>query len=291
MLNKDAHGFHTQNWAQAVSELNRADTEHVLVTLLGVAGSTPRSAGTKMVVTGTDIFDTLGGGHLEFKIIARAREMLAQSLAQQRIEHFPLGASLGQCCGGSVSVLFEPMLSTALPVTVFGAGHVAQALITILAGLPVRVRWIDSRAELFPEVLPANVVTVVDDEPAQQIRANVDGSVNLILTHNHQLDFTLTEQLLKQNRACFIGVIGSQTKAKRFRMRLAHKQFSDDQIAQITCPIGLDGIHGKLPMEVAVAIAAQIMQLYQQQQPSTSLRQGIQWQQLKNQLTVETTDS
>jgi xanthine dehydrogenase accessory factor len=104
---------------------------------------------------------------------------------------------------------------------------------------------------------------------------------------SHQLDFSLVERLIKQNQARFIGVIGSATKAKRFRMRLSHKQFSQHQIEQMTCPIGLESIQGKLPMEVAVSIAAQTMHLYQHNQPEEKQQPGLQWQQIKSQLKAE----
>ncbi len=292
MLNKSVKGFHIQNWAQAVNELSQAATDYVLVTVLGSSGSTPRAAGSKMVVTGESIFDTIGGGHLEFKAIERARELLAEGSDVQTLEHFPLGASLGQCCGGSVTVLFEPMVSQAMPVDIYGAGHVAHALISILSGLPVRVRWIDSRAELFPEAVPGNVQVVVDEDPTEQVKLATANTAVVIVTHNHQLDFELTEKLIKRNQSSFIGVIGSQTKAKRFQMRLAHKQYSDEQIAQMTCPIGLDNVQGKLPMEVAVSIAAQLMQHYQQissqqQNTASKKRQGLQWQQIKSHFKTE----
>jgi xanthine dehydrogenase accessory factor len=297
MLNNDTQGFHPQNWAQAVSELNQSAIDYVLVTVLGSAGSTPRAAGSKMVVTGEQIYDTIGGGHLEFKAIEQARRILTEGDDGQTVEHFPLGASLGQCCGGSVTLLFEPMFSLAMSVDVYGAGHVAHALMTILAGLPVQVRWIDSRAELFPDQVPTNIQIVVDEDPTEQIKFSRPGAANVILTHNHQLDFALVEKLIKQlsnrEQAGFIGVIGSNTKAKRFRMRLEHKQFTAQQVALMTCPIGLSNVEGKLPMEVAVSIAAQLMQQYQQKKHqqkkhrSAPARKGVQWQQIKSLLKAE----
>jgi xanthine dehydrogenase accessory factor len=286
MINESTQGFHPQSWSQAVAQLTEQNCDFVLVTIIGSAGSTPRATGTKMVVTASDIFDTVGGGHLEFKLIERARNLLTSGVDTSQIEHFPLGASLGQCCGGSVTILFEPIVSHRLSVEVYGAGHVAHHLISLLQHLPVSVRWIDSRANLFPETLPKNVTTYVEPYPCDQIKHAQPNSVFVILTHNHQLDFELCEAVLKRGDSALLGVIGSSTKAKRFTMRLAHKNYSEADIAHLTCPIGLEAIQGKLPMEVAVSITAQIMQVYQSEQAEPSIRNGLAWSELKNDLTI-----
>jgi xanthine dehydrogenase accessory factor len=237
-----------------------------------------------MVVTADDIFDTVGGGHLEFKIIAQARELLAAQSDSQKIEHFPLGASLGQCCGGSVTVLFEKMVTQVPCIHLHGAGHVAHALVSILGQLPVRVHWVDSRADLFPQTVPANVTITVDEAPEETVKLAQPGDLFVVLTHNHQLDFSLTEKIIKRNDAAFLGVIGSQTKAERFKMRLKHRGFADECIHHMTCPVGLDEVTGKRPMEVAVSIAGQLIATYQQQQPPKQTREGLQWTSLKQEL-------
>jgi xanthine dehydrogenase accessory factor len=284
MLNKNTNGFHAQNWTQAVAQLSQHNTDFVLVTLLGSAGSTPRPQGTKMVVTADDIYDTVGGGHLEFKVIAQARALLVSETDSQKIEHFPLGASLGQCCGGSVSVLFEKMVTHVPVVHLHGAGHVAHALVSVLSQLPLQVNWVDSRADLFPEAVPANVTVTVDDAPEETVKHAQAGDLFVVLTHNHQLDFLLTEKILKRNDSAFLGVIGSQTKAERFKLRLQHRGFSDEQVSAMTCPVGLPEVTGKRPMEVAVSIAGQLIAQYQQQLPPKQTREGLQWKSLKQEL-------
>ena len=133
------------------------------MTVLGTSGSTPRASGTKMVISEDNIYATIGGGHLEFKAIEHARELLKQGQTCQAVENFQLGASLGQCCGGTVVVLFEVFVNEKMHLDIYGAGHVAQALIPILAQLPIRIRWIDSRADLFPPQIPDNVQKIVDE--------------------------------------------------------------------------------------------------------------------------------
>ena len=135
-------------WFEAVADCEQRGEPYVLVTVVGVAGSVPREPSSKMVITGEHTWDTIGGGHLEYLVTARAREQLAAGRFETVLEHFPLGASLGQCCGGSVSVLLEGQPGSDAQLVVFGAGHVAQALMAIMGQLPWQVTLVDSRAEL-----------------------------------------------------------------------------------------------------------------------------------------------
>ena len=91
-----------------------------------------------------------------------------------------------------------------------------------------------------------------------------DNAWVIILTHNHQLDYELVESSLKHHNLGFIGMIGSRTKAKRFITKLAHRGFTEKQIATLVSPIGELGVAGKRPIEVAVSISAQLINLLNQ---------------------------
>ena len=97
------------NWIDALADLQSQGEPCVLVTIIEELGSTPRNAGSKMVISATQSFDTIGGGHLEYKAMQIARDMLASGKQDTHLERFSLGASLGQCCGGVTVLLFEPM--------------------------------------------------------------------------------------------------------------------------------------------------------------------------------------
>jgi|TARA_Y100001970_G_scaffold115363_1_gene143788 xanthine dehydrogenase accessory factor len=256
--------WQVRRWFEAIHCCEQTAEGYALVTVLTTAGSTPREQGTKMVVTADRQFDTIGGGHLEFKAIELARQALADSVNQrhnqQAIHSFPLASKLGQCCGGAVKLLIETHVSHRQVLALFGAGHVAQALVPILAQLPLSVRWIDNRESLTPtEPLPANVDYLCDDEPVGEIPLLPAGSWVVIMTHDHQLDFELAEKALKHPDLPYVGMIGSQTKAKRFVHRLQSKGISDGQLSRFVTPIGLSDIPGKLPVEVAVSVSAQII--------------------------------
>lgn len=252
------------DWTEAAAALSRRGEAYVLITVLGVMGSAPRDSGTKMLVSAGLTVDTIGGGHLEYTAINRARELLLVGDNTQHLEEFPLGAKLGQCCGGRVTLLYECFASTATQVALFGAGHVGRALVEILAHLPLRVRWIDSRLEQFPETIPTGITRVVAAHPEDEVADLPPGTFVLVMTHQHPLDYAITEAVLRRGDAGFLGVIGSETKARRFRLRLERRGLSREAVATLHSPIGLEGVPGKRPMEVAVSIAAQVIAHYHQ---------------------------
>ena len=250
------------NWISALAELHNQGEPCVLVTIIDERGSTPRNAGSKMVVTAERIFDTVGGGHLEYKAMQIAREMLAGGSQDTRLERFSLGASLGQCCGGVNVLLFEPMGQPQAQIAVFGAGHVGRALVPLLASLPCRVRWIDSREQEFPTQIPDGVARIVNEEPVDEVEQLPSGSYCIVMTHNHQLDLELTAAILKRNDFTYFGLIGSKTKRVKFEHRLRERGFDAALLQRMRCPMGLAEVKGKLPIEIAVSIAAEVIATY-----------------------------
>ena len=252
----------SNNWISALAKLESDGTAAVMITVVDEKGSTPRNAGAKMVISAAAQFDTIGGGHLEYKAIKIARALLEEKQSAPRLERFSLGASLGQCCGGATTLLFEPIGTTTTQIALFGAGHVGRALVPILASLPCRVRWIDSRDDEFPDAIPEGVEKVVNEFPVDEIDNMPANSYFIVMTHNHQLDQELTEAILKRGDFDYYGLIGSQTKRKKFEHRLKAKGFTDAQLDTMTCPMGVKEVKGKLPAEIAVSVAGEIIAKY-----------------------------
>jgi len=80
---------------------------YVIVTIAETQGSSPREAGTKMLVSDTALKGTIGGGNLEFKVIEQARKFLEEEGTDFLFQRYALGPLLEQCCGGNVTVLLE----------------------------------------------------------------------------------------------------------------------------------------------------------------------------------------
>ncbi|WP_434456761.1 xanthine dehydrogenase accessory protein XdhC [Stutzerimonas urumqiensis] len=249
-------------WIDALAELQQQGEPCVLVTIVEERGSTPRNAGSKMVVSRTRLYDTIGGGHLEYKVQQIARDMLENRTRETRLERFSLGASLGQCCGGATVVLFEPMGQPQAQIAVFGAGHVGRALVPLLASLPCKVRWIDSRESEFPEQLPRGVHKVVSEDVVDEVSEMPAGSYFIVMTHNHQLDLELTAAILERNDFTYFGLIGSKSKRAKFEHRLRDRGFQPETVQRMRCPMGIAEVKGKLPVEIAVSIAGEVIAIY-----------------------------
>lgn len=256
------------NWIEAIARLSREDKSFVIVTILAVQGSAPRAAESKMVVDENAIYDTIGGGNLEYQATAKARSMLSNGEPTIIQESFALGKDLVQCCGGKVELLFEYIPTKDFNVVVFGAGHVGKALVTILSELPCKVKWIDPRDEFVEaqtnRAFGSNIDIIKMRNPDVDVEECPDNAYFLVMTHSHELDMQLIEAILSRKNVRFCGLIGSKSKAAKFRSRLAKKQFSKTEIDRLTSPIGLDQVVGKRPMEVAVSVTGQLIALRQQ---------------------------
>lgn len=248
----------------------------ILVEVRETRGSAPREVGARMLVSAGSCEGTIGGGHLELKAIRRARRMLADGVLDAESEHFPLGPALGQCCGGAVTLGFEPLRAAHLDcwpaaqprfhLQLYGAGHVGRAIVRLLADIDCEVDWIDEREDEFPQPgddgrpWPAHIRMVSVDAVEAEVAEARPGWFYLVLTHRHDLDLRICEQILQRGDFGFFGLIGSKSKRMRFIHHFQRRGISDEAIARMTCPIGVPGIEGKEPEVIAVGVVAQLLQ-------------------------------
>lgn len=279
------------SWSSALDQLP-PQRHAVLVSVVAHAGSVPRVESARMLVTPRRCFDTIGGGHLEWKALATARAWLNEAETTTptlqplpRFEKLALGPSLGQCCGGVVELRYDrlDLLSNATyaqliqqfyeeqaPIPhlfVFGAGHVARALMQILEQTPCEITWVDERDQVFPDNLSQNVQVEATDTPEALIARAAPKSYFLVMTHHHGLDLRLTKEILKRDDLAWFGLIGSRTKRANFIHRLQEKGFTQKQIERMVCPIGDPQITGKEPGIIALAVASQLWQLWRRDSP------------------------
>jgi xanthine dehydrogenase accessory factor len=248
------------------------------VTVVSHRGSVPREAGTWMAVFAHDQVGTIGGGHLEWQALGEARARLAGQTGTPTVR-YALGPSLGQCCGGEVVLRFEALSVVDIPrlqaqfsqarsdlpkVALFGGGHVGRALAQTLASLPLQLRWVDSRDEIFPDPLPEHMFAEHSDPVQAAVADLAPGSMVLVMSFSHAEDLEVVAACLTRQRMRadlpFIGLIGSKSKWAAFRHRLQARGFTEAELAHVICPIGVPGIAGKAPEVIAVAVAAQLLQ-------------------------------
>ena len=326
-------------WIEELSDQVAGGERAVVVTVAGIRGSAPREVGAKMIVTPTETLGTIGGGQLEYQCTRLAFDML-DGPEQPSLHKFPLGSAMGQCCGGVVDILFEPIAS-GLPgwlrdlralhgqrvpaviatrvsgsplkcvitsdntygasagqvgieiigrarygldtgrivhrsddwllefvigsdrnIAVFGAGHVGSAVVQVLSSLDCNIRWIDSRRNIFRHT-PANVRAIETADPALEVASMPPGSCFLVMTHSHALDYEICDRILRRRDAAYCGLIGSQSKRRRFEKRYRAEGLPEEALAALVCPIGITGISGKKPAEIALAAAAEVLQSHE----------------------------
>jgi xanthine dehydrogenase accessory factor len=242
----------------------------VVVTVCSTRGSVPRAVGTRMLVAADAVAGSIGGGHLELQAITLARTRLGRS--DDHEQTLALGPSLGQCCGGTLTLHYAALTATALeawpdPVPrftlqLYGAGHVGRAIVKLLAAVPCRVQWIDERETEFPPAgLPPHICRVCVEPVESEVASAAPGTFFLVLTHSHDLDMHITEAVLRRGDFGFLGLIGSASKRARFLHRFEERGIPAATLARLVCPIGLPGIAGKEPGVVAVAAVAQLLAL------------------------------
>lgn len=244
---------------EKISELKSTKTPYCIATIVKSQGSSPRHIGTKMIVTEDASFGTIGGGALEEKVIGDAREQMR--LHSHTCKSYPLGAMLGQCCGGEVEIFFEPNFPKK-PMFVFGAGHIAEHLCPMLMELGFYVTLIDERPEritlpCFEKVhekwneLPDDIMKRIDF---------CDDTHIIVITHEHKHDEGIVRFCLDK-KFNYLGCIGSRHKWKRFRERYHAQGIPDQLFERVSSPIGLD-IGAETPFEISVAIIAELIQLH-----------------------------
>ncbi|MBX3638676.1 MAG: xanthine dehydrogenase accessory protein XdhC [Rubrivivax sp.] len=247
----------------------------VVVQVLAHRGSVPRETGTRMLVAADAVAGTVGGGHLELQAIADARSLLERAASGDVVaplcRHVALGPTLGQCCGGALDLGFTllaqddpqdwPAQAPRFVLQLYGAGHVGRAIVRLLAGIPCRVSWIDERESEFPRgPLPPHIERLAVEPVQAEVAAAPPGAFFLVLTHSHDLDLAITREVLARSDFGWFGLIGSHSKRARFEHRLRERGVADERIARMVCPIGIEGITGKEPEVIAVAVVAQMLQ-------------------------------
>jgi len=210
-----------------------------------------------LIVSGNDHAGTLGSPAVDAVAMQRARALLADG-GGARLVDLGTGADTRTC-------LLDPLQPEGPCVWLFGAGHVGRALVSVLAPVAAEIVWVDQRASEFPGQVAANVRVFVSDEPAAEVPAAPAGAFFLVMTHNHALDEQITEAILRRGDYLYFGLIGSQTKRRRFEQRLAARGIDAARLATMTCPIGVAGIGDKRPAAIAVATAAEVLQRFEEQ--------------------------
>ena len=251
------------DWVEMLAALRRQGVAVVVATRAEREDANV-SAGW-LIVTAETVAGSLGDAALEARVVDAARAALMAGEGA-RLARFAAGGEAADAL-----VFLDPLRDDEFEIVLFGAGHVGRALILLLARLPCHVTWVDERESEFPDEVPGNVTIVVTDAPEAEVDAAPDGAYVLVMTHSHPLDQTLAEAILRRGGFAYFGLIGSMTKRRQFERRMAQRGIPRVRLEEMICPIGVPGIKSKEPATIAVAVAAQLLQVRERRQAERSV--------------------
>jgi xanthine dehydrogenase accessory factor len=255
------HGF-----VERLAELAANGAPFASVTLVETVGSTPSETGSKMLVTAAGLdLGTVGGGRVEAKAIDHARAMLQAphgKAPRAELVEWNLQRDVGMTCGGVVKLFFETFNHSHWQIVLFGAGHVAAAVVHCLLPLECRILCIDQRPEWLAR-LPKSprLDKFCTDNPSGQVASLPEDAFVLCMTMGHRTDRPILEEIFRQGRRFpFLGVIGSMAKRKVLERELLAAGVLKEQLAELRCPVGLP-LGNNLPGEIAISVVAQLIQV------------------------------
>ncbi|WP_216330100.1 xanthine dehydrogenase accessory protein XdhC [Rhizobium sp. X9] len=247
----------------------------ILVEIESVKGSSPREAGTFMLISQEALWETIGGGQFEYMAIDHARAMLRNGATEDGMD-IPLGPEIGQCCGGRTLLRFRLVtadIAAALEarlkveteqqpaVFIFGAGHVGKALTDALSLLPLTLTVVETRENELRD-LSAGVASVLTPMPEAVVAKIPANGAAIIVTHDHALDFLIAREALARDDLAYVGMIGSKTKRATFAHWLEREGEPPSRLAKLTLPIGGNSVRDKRPAIIAALVAAELLQAF-----------------------------
>lgn len=235
------------------------------ITLVSIRGSAPQVVGAKAIVSVDGIEGgTVGGGKVEAAAIEHARNLLHQGDQPTEFVTWNLQTDIGMTCGGEVQLFFEVHARTGWPIAIFGAGHVAQSLVRLLVQMNCHVTCVDSRPEWLQKLPDDPKLTkLCEDSPKTVVPLMPTNTFFVLMSKGHATDLPVLAEILRTRDAAYVGVIGSEQKASILRRDLKTMKFSKEKLRSFHCPMGLP-IGNNTPAEIAVSIAAQLIQVRDQ---------------------------
>ena len=245
---------------KALADLPYSGISAALCTIIQAKGSTPRKAGTKMLVyKGGSIVGTIGGGEIEGRVIQEALESIQSG--EPKIRSYDLiDPQQGDpgVCGGTLEVFIDP-LSQPDDLVVVGGGHVGQAVVFLAKWLGFRVILSDDREDFSsPASAPEADQTIHCKLEELPERYQFTPTTSVVLaTRNNQVDVRGLPELLAAP-SNYIGVISSRRRWKLTKEELIKNGVKPADLKRIHAPIGLD-LKADTPEEIALSILAEVL--------------------------------
>ena len=286
-----------KNIWQTIREWDGEGRKMALATVVKTWGSSPRPVGSHLVIDLDGHMEgSVSGGCVDGVVVTAARDCI--NTKKGELLQFEVATDqaweVGLSCGGEVHILVEPLINIAekvsylldndtntikklysetkmidgnfftheykpaLKMIVVGAVHISQGLVSMAKTLDIDVILVDPRTayaseERFPDI---DFITSWPDEALKKIGINASTAI-VTLSHDPKLDDPALE-IAVRSEAFYIAALGSLKTQKERKKRLKEKGFSEDEIARIHGPAGLD-IGALEPAEIALSILSELV--------------------------------
>lgn len=249
--------------ARAVVDVlsGRAGGPAALATVIGRSGSAPQVVGARLLLREDGVqVGTVGGGAIEEQVLAACRACLRDG--SPRVVKAHLVRDLGMCCGGAMEVFVEYLAPEARLVLI-GAGHVAQAVAPVAAGVGFRVVVVDDREELLdhPAFAGAERHARDVDELDLAVPDLSERDYLVILTRDHARDERALAHLVRRPHR-YLGMIGSVRKVHAIVARVLRREQelgrAAPDLTRVRAPVGI-ALGGRTPAEIAISVVAELV--------------------------------
>lgn len=246
-----------KNIYSELNELIKSGKNAALCVVVETKGSTPRKAGSKMIVLGDKkTYGTIGGGSIEYNVIEKAIEVIRNNSPKKYT--FNLETDLDMTCGGYVEVYIEPVFP--LPkLFILGAGHIGKAVAEFASKIGFEITLFDEREDIFNQISLQNIKFIKGNYFEEIEKANFDNNTFIVVTTpKHAYDEEITAICVRKPHA-YLGMIGSKRKvATAKKVFLEERGLNRDEIESIDMPIGIK-FTAQTPEEIAVSIVAKLI--------------------------------
>jgi len=240
-----------------IRQIKASGKRAALCIIVATKGSSPRKAGSKMIVyEDKTIEGTIGGGSLEMKVMEDAPKVIESGIPQKF--SYNLEDDLGMHCGGYAEVYIEPMLPDE-QLYIFGAGHVGKALADLASQFGFEIILVDPREEIKRgfEGQPYKFIQQDFVEAAKELASSGKAYI-VITTPKHKYDEDVLAVCAKKPSA-YVGMIGSKNKVALAKKRFLEENIlSPEEIDRVDMPIGIK-FNAQTPEEIAVSILAKLI--------------------------------
>lgn len=240
-----------------ITDLQALHIPCVLCVITETSGSTPRKAGSKMLVLQDgSIFGTIGGGSIELAVIKEAQNIF--KTGTPLFKEYQLEEDLSMHCGGMVQVYFDPVLT--LPkLYIYGAGHVGRAVGKYATTLGFRIFFFDERPDIYKEFHLEGAECIIGNYFETIATTAFDEHTYIVITTpKHEFDERILLAVARKPHA-YLGMIGSKRKVAEARKKyLAEGTLTKEELDKVDMPIGIP-FAAETPEEIAISIVAKLI--------------------------------